>query len=106
MSKSVQKLVPVILEKTRERKIPWISETNTLLSARLPDGRSLALQRDSISRSLSIHNEKNVAIDSYVATMVDREGFSSLEDLFETARRQALNIDGAIAGVEQTLLSL
>lgn len=106
MSKTIRDLYPVILEKTEARKIPWVSETESLLSAKLPDGHSLSLQRDFVGYNIALRDEKNIALDTHVVTLGDSKGLEAYARLFEKAKRQALNVDVAIDRAEKSLLQL
>jgi hypothetical protein len=105
MSKSLQDLIPVILAKTKEKKIPWKTETDEMFSAALGPERTLVVYEIATTFRLSLRGPTNAELEgvsSYDLFM----GNTDIKEIYSLARRQALGVDKAIEDVEQTLLSL
>jgi hypothetical protein len=106
MSKSLRDLVPVVLDKTRDRKIPWKPESVEVFSADLGSNQVLVIYENDIDIVLSLRGKGSTELES-----VDTDGETpsvkqGLRSLYSLVRRQALGVDKAIEDVEKTLLSL
>lgn len=110
MTKRIEALVPVILAKTEEGKIPWKAETATLFVADLGNGHSITVWEESDNKwTLDLRTEDGVRLDGISSRIgFDLAGDTSekVEKIYKLARRQALDIDAAIDDVERSLLRM
>jgi|GEM_PF-6342993 len=110
MTKSIEALVPVILAKTAEGKIPWKAETESIFVADIANGNVITVSEDSSSSyRLDLRTADGVLLDGISSSM----GFNLFEDvrgkikeIYVIARRQALKIDNALEDFEKILLRM
>ncbi|MCM0019145.1 MAG: hypothetical protein NBV67_04065 [Tagaea sp.] len=106
MSKMLSDLVPVVLEKSKERKISWRPETPEMFVAEVGKNRTLVIFQDDIDVHLSLRDSTNAELEG-ISTEKDFFGTrAKLRETYDLARRQALKLDEVIDEVKQTLLSL
>lgn len=96
-------LIEVILERTREHKLPWRELSNTGFIAQI--GQNL-ITIDFLARgryTLSITDERGTTLER---AETDEWNLSRLQEIYEMARRQALQIDDALISLKRKLEEL
>lgn len=108
MSKSLRDLLPIILAKTKERKIPWKAEGETIFFAEIAPNRTIVTYEDALglTKFVSLRGQDSVELESVSVNFSDDPNKDLISKIYEFARRQSLGIDTAIEDLENTLLKL
>ncbi len=96
-------LVAVILQKTRERKLDWQKLSSASFTASIEEN-SIAIEKTpSGGYALRIINEQGIELEKSEAVPRDE---TSMAEIYDLARRQALRIEESLITIRRTLEKL
>lgn len=99
-------LIKTILQRTREEKLNWteLSDRGYIVSI---GANSIVIDKERQGGyAIRITNEQGKMIEAITSAQVESVSPSSLQEIYEMARRQALHVDEALMKLKRALEEL
>lgn len=101
MTTKFEDFLPALIDKTRQGKIVWQSASTNLFSTEVGQ-LTVTVSNDGLTSTATLRNQDGDAIDSASGILIGTAKNRVLE-LYDAARRSALNIDASLVEFQKNL---